>query len=129
MNGLAVQMASLLLGCAGMLVGLAPSFAQVGQVPIAPQSQSDLLTTQPLAIERSATTDRSSFDQGRLSNVADSIQANPTKPQPQRQVIPDSLIPRDLIRTPVRILNDNHPLEDFLPPAPNQSFGINLNRL
>jgi hypothetical protein len=129
MNGLVVCLASLPLGCGGMLACLTPSFAQVEQsLPIAPQSQSELLTTQPLAIERSTTTNRSSFDQERLSNVADSIQANPTKPQLQRH-IPDNLLPRDLIRTPGRILNNNHPLEDFLPPAPNQSFGINLNRL
>lgn len=127
---------TLLLGGIGAIAVLAPVWAQSTDasrpvVPQAtlPQGQSVLLNTQPLEIGPGQTRHAiSGLDTTTLNTVANSIQAHPSSSASEGEISP-SLIPKDLFRTPSKLLSDTHPLETFQPPAPNQSFGINLNRL
>lgn len=116
------------LGLAGATLAVAPGWAQSGEGAIAqtPQRQSELLLTQPASVNRTAPTgDRLPSDT--LNTVADSIQANPSRPQ--EGGIPDNLVPKDLIHVPSKLFSDSHPLEQFQNMEPNRSVGINLNRL
>lgn len=124
---------AVLLGVMGAIVPIHAAFSQVPESPLLtePQSQSLFLTTQPIALKgmTSVENTRSPWSTARLNSVANSIQSNPAAAETQDSVIPSNFIPKDLFHTPSRILSESHPLEVFQPPAPNQSFGINLNRL
>ena len=122
---------TILVGLAGAIAPLAPAFAQTpGSQSGITQGQSELLITEPVAITQSVTKQKNaSLDAQKLGNVANSIQAQPGKKNADDSVISDNLIPKDLFRVPSKPLSDSHPLEVFQPPAPNRSFGINLNRL
>jgi len=122
---------TLFLGWMGAIAVLQPGFAE----PVSSSSnvvslqQSSLLTTQPLEIEQIQTRHtQPGLDTTTLNSVANSIQANPAKSS-DNGGIPSNLFPTDLFHTPSKVLSETHPLEAFQPPAPNRSFGINLNRL
>lgn len=116
------------LGLTGVALAATPGWAQPMDETIArtPQNQSDLLLTQPASVNRAETTgDR--INPATLNTVANSIQANPSRNQDS--VIPDNIIPKDLIHVPSKLFSDSHPLEQFQNVEPNRSVGINLNRL
>lgn len=121
------------LGLAYAIAPVRPAFSQSPEVLSSTdhQKQSEFLMTYPLTIERSKSVNPSNilFDANKLSSVADSIQANPAIKASQNTPFSGSIIPKDLFHVPSKVLADTHPLEIFQPPAPNQSFGINLNRL
>lgn len=120
----------LVLGSLGAIAMLHPVCAQsisaaTGMESLSP---SGLLTTQPLEIEQRHSQQLTGLDITTLNTVANSIQGNPAK-QKSDDGIPSNLFPTDLFHTSSRVLSETHPLEVFQPPAPNRSFGINLNRL
>ncbi|MDX2243260.1 MAG: hypothetical protein NW224_21480 [Leptolyngbyaceae cyanobacterium bins.302] len=121
------------LGLVSAIVPVTPALSQSPEMlsSAEPQNQSELLTTYPLTVERSKSVDQPStvFDANKLSRIADSIQANPVTGESGSSPRSSSPIPKDLFHVPSKVLSDTHPLEMFQPPAPNQSFGINLNRL
>lgn len=119
------------LGITGAIAPFTPSLAQTPQVEprAGQQSGRSLLVTpvelnQPESLKQTA----SPLTPNQLTNIANSIQAHPAQQKSENSVIPNSLIPRNLIRTPSKPLSDTHPLEMFQPPVPNRSFGINLNQ-
>jgi hypothetical protein len=120
----------LVLGGLGAIALAQPTWAQSistahGMEPLAP---SRLLTTQPLEIEQRQSQQLTGLDTTTLNSVANSIQGDPAK-QNKKGVMPSTPFPADLFHAPSRVLEETHPLEVFQPPAPNRSFGINLNRL
>lgn len=117
---------TVLLSLVSTIAVVSPAFSQTPETfPVAnAQTQSALLVTQPAAIDEPASMERvrSPWDANRLNNIANSIQAYPGAKG-------SDILSKDLFHAPSRVLSDDHPLEVFQPPAPNQSFGINLNRL
>ena len=115
------------LGMAGVTLAVTPGWAQMmdGAMARTPHNQSELLLTQPASVNRVVPTgDRLPPDT--LDTVANSIQANPSRPQ--EGGIPDNIIPKDLFHVPSKLFSDSHPLEQFQTVESNRSVGINLNR-
>lgn len=125
------------VGLAGAIAPITPAFAQVGvAVPAthvqqqSGQAQSQLLITDPVSLAQpgEATKSKDSpTSTDRLNQVANSIQVNPSKVNTGASPLSSIPIPRDLFRTPAKLLPDSHPLEVFQTHKPDPSLGINLN--
>lgn len=128
-------MKRLLIISVGLLGAIAPVAPVAAQIDVASfstgQNQSQLLMTDPLtpAQSKNRATNVNSTNVDRLNQVAKSIHAKSDAVSSEESALPNLPIPKDLFRTPSKLLPDSHPLEVFQTYKPDPSLGINFNGL